>query len=114
MSNNVIINIARDFTQFPGARYITDGKFSGEEFYETILKPKVKSVWDVKDETITIDFDGTYGFASSFISEISIRLVNDFKDKNKIYEKIKFKSEEDPLLIDSLKSNIEEAEVRAS
>lgn len=111
MSNNVIINISKDFTQFPGARYVTDGKFSGEEFYETILKPKVESVWNNQNATITIDFDGTYGFASSFISEIAIRLVNDFKDKKKIYKKIIFKSEEDPLLIDSLKTNIDETDI---
>ncbi len=105
------INIADEFTPFPGARYVTDGKFSGEEFYETILKPKVQSIWKTQNSFLTIDFDGALGFASSFISEISIRLVRDFKDKKKIFEKIKFKSDEDPLLIDSLKANIQEAEI---
>ena len=31
------INIANDFSVFPGGRYRSDGEFSGEEFRDNIL-----------------------------------------------------------------------------
>ena len=33
----ILINICNDFTDTPGARYRSEGDFSGEEFRETIL-----------------------------------------------------------------------------
>jgi hypothetical protein len=33
-----IINIAKDFTETPGARYYADGEFPGEEFRDKFLK----------------------------------------------------------------------------
>ena len=36
----MIINVVEDFTDTPGARYKTQGSFSGEEFRDKILYPK--------------------------------------------------------------------------
>ena len=36
------INIAKDFSPIPGARYPIEGDFSGQEFRQTILAPKLK------------------------------------------------------------------------
>lgn len=105
---NKTISIANDFSTTPGARYRTDGKFSGQEFYEDILKPELDTIWNNPNHFITVDFDGTFGYASSFISEVFLRLSNDFKDKSKIKEKINFKSDEDPLLVDSVLETIDE------
>lgn len=102
------ISVAIDFTMSPGARYRSDGKFSGEEFYEDILKPKVNDAWNDTGKGIFIDFDGTFGYASSFISEVFIRLVKDFPDKKKIKEIFKFKSNEDSFLIEAINHIIEE------
>lgn len=33
----VMINVAKEFTETPGARYKTQGAFSGEEFRDNIL-----------------------------------------------------------------------------
>ncbi len=109
--NVVEINISRDFTLYPGARYISDGEYSGEEFFDSHLKPTLESVWDDPDRTVLIDFDGTFGYASSFISEVFIRTVKYFKDKERINKKLHFKSEDDPLLIESIKKIINNAEV---
>lgn len=106
--NNIRINIAKDFSLYPGARYRTDGKYSGQEFYEDLLKPKFQEVWEDPQKTLLIDFDGTFGYASSFISEVFIRIVQDFKDKNDIKKKLQFKSDDEPLLVDSILKIIDE------
>lgn len=109
--NNVQINIAKDFSIYPGARYRNDGKFSGEEFYEVWLKPKFQEVWEDPQKTLILDLDGTFGYASSFISEVFMRLVRDFKDKENIKKKLQFKSDDEPLLVNSIKRIIDETTV---
>lgn len=59
-----MINIADDFTQFPGGRYKRNGKGSGEEFREKFLVPHLKA-----QERIVIDLDGVSGYPPSFLEE---------------------------------------------
>lgn len=103
------IVIADDFSEFPGARYKTDGPNSGEEFYEEVLKQKFDPVWSSDDRKLTIDFDRTYGFASSFISEVFIRLVKDYPDKKKLVDKLEIVATDDPYLEDSILEEIQKA-----
>ncbi len=103
----IIINIAKDFTVYPGARYRSDGKHSGEQFYEDVLKPKMDKVINDPKTTITINFDGTFGYASSFISEVFLRVAKDYKNKELVLRKLKFISNDDPLLIRSIHQIIE-------
>lgn len=58
------INIARDFSLFPGGRYRTDGEHSGEEFRDEYLIPAL-----AKNEQVQIELDGTRGYGSSFLEE---------------------------------------------
>lgn len=108
-SNIETISIAKDFSIYPGARYKSDGKYSGQEFYENIFKPKLSKIWSDPKKSLLLDFDGTFGYASSFISEIFIRAVKDFKDKELLKKKLKFKSDDEPLLIQSIYGIIAEA-----
>ena len=109
MTSNIIkIKISEDFTKHPGGRFIKDGDNSGEEFYNDFLKPKFEEILKDPEYKLEINFDGTYGYASSFISEVFRRLVIDFKDKSKIYEKLVFVSNDDPLLEEAIKSIIDE------
>lgn len=101
--------ISSQFSDSPGARYKTDGDFSGEEFYEKLLKPQLERVWDQESEIVFIDFDNTFGYASSFISEVFLRVVKDFKDKEKIRRKIEIKSEDDPFLKQAIDQVIDES-----
>ncbi|MBP9811845.1 STAS-like domain-containing protein [Candidatus Gracilibacteria bacterium] len=99
-SVNKSINISKDFTDAPGARFKTDGKFSGEEFYESILKPNFQSILDDESNGILfIDLDDTYGYGPSFLSETFGRLYTDFGGEE-IWKHLKFKSEDNKLLID--------------
>ena len=62
------INVLRDFSDTPGARYESDGKFSAQEFYKKFLDPKFKQAL-LSNSKLFVELDGTYGYAPSFISE---------------------------------------------
>lgn len=61
------IIIHSDFSDSPGARYIKDGPFSGEEFFDNHLLPKFQEAID-NNEKLVIDLDGVWGYPSSFVS----------------------------------------------
>lgn len=58
------INIATQFSRYPAGRYLADGPYSGESFRENWLIPALNS-----EEEVTIEFDGTRGYGSSFLEE---------------------------------------------
>ena len=62
------IDIAKDFSDKLGGRWIKLGPFSGELFYDTILKPKY--LLAIKEnEKLHIYLDGTKGYGSSFLDQ---------------------------------------------
>lgn len=67
-SGTVTLNIARDFSRFPGGRRRVHGKHSGEEFREDWLIPRLRQA-SKQNEVLEIDFDGTLGYGSSFLEE---------------------------------------------
>ena len=97
-----VINIAEDFTDAPGARYYEDGPHSGQEFREKILEPAF-----LENDEIIVILDGTEGYATSFLEESFGGLARKYGVK-KVLSKIKFVSEEDPLLIDEILGYINE------
>ncbi len=52
------LSIARDFSRFPAGRVKADGPRSGQHLRELILR---------QEGDLTIDFDGTMGYGSSFL-----------------------------------------------
>jgi STAS-like domain of unknown function (DUF4325) len=63
-----IINIARDFTRYPGPRHVEDGPKSGEEFREAVLVPKLAEV-ERSGDKLVVTLDGATGYTSSFLDE---------------------------------------------
>ncbi len=57
-----------DFAHSPGGRYIADGPYSGELFRERVLVPKLAEAKN-KGEHLTVELDGTSGYAASFLEE---------------------------------------------
>ena len=103
--NMKLITIATDFTDAPGARYRTDGEKSGQEFYEDHLKIKFEEA--LKDNAIlTIDLDGTWGYPSSFISEVFGRLGKEY-GASIVLKHIHIKSDEDKDLKDLVFTEIQ-------
>jgi len=58
------INLARDFSRFPGGRFRTDGPFSGEQFREDCLVPAL-----AQHTTVIVELDDVAGLPSSFAEE---------------------------------------------
>ena len=58
------ISIAKDFSEFPGGRFIKQGSTSGEAFRERILKPSLE-----KYGKVFVNIDGVEGYGSSFLEE---------------------------------------------
>lgn len=109
MTTNVmkIIRIAKDFSETPGPRAKDEGDFSGDEFLENILRPAY--VQAVKEgSTLTIDLDGTEGYATSFLEATFGGLAREF-DAAEILKVITFKSDDEPFLINEIEGYIADA-----
>lgn len=107
----MIIKIATDFSDAPGARYKEQGEYSGEEFRDEILYPKFLEAIDT-EKKLTVDLDGGYGYGSSFLEESFGGLVRKLrKEKNENYKKvseIKIISNDNLVWIEKIKKYIEE------
>jgi len=75
------INVVKEYTDKPGARYESQGSNSGEKFRDEILYPKFIEAIE-KDETLTVNLDGGYGYDSSFLEETFGGLVRRLKKEN--------------------------------
>jgi len=101
------INIARDFSVSTGARYYTDGKYSGEEFFETILKIKYEEA-SKKKEKLKIVLDGTDGLASSFLNE-AFRKLGDKYGSDNVWNNLILVSNEVPNYIIKIRKALSES-----
>ncbi len=101
------INIAKDFSDTPGGRNTSDGRFSGELFRKEILEPAFKD----GHENITIILDGTFGYPPSFLEESFGGLVRTKKWKKKeILKRLVLVSNEDQSLVNKINKYIESAD----
>lgn len=75
------INVVKEYTDKPGARYESQGSNSGQKFRDTILYPKFIEAIE-KNETLIVDLDGGYGYGSSFLEETFGGLVRRLKKEN--------------------------------
>ncbi len=64
MAQDKMINVAADFSRFPGGRYLGDGPQSGERFRQELLTPALNDA-----SIVTVQLDGTLGYGSSFLEE---------------------------------------------
>lgn len=83
----MIINIAKDYTDEPGARYYIQGPHPGEEFRNKLLYPKFKECYQRK-EKLTVNLDGGFGYGSSFLEESFGGLVRKLKKHNEEYKDV--------------------------
>lgn len=100
------INIAKDFTKSPGARFKTDGPHSGEEFREKYLEEYF--IDEKNNERIRIILDGTDGYGTSFLEEAFGGLARKY-GKERCLRRLEFVSNEESILIDEIKQYIKEA-----
>ena len=98
------INIAQDFSKTPGARNYSDGPFSGQEFYEVLLRKKFTDALH-SGQKLKVILDGTEGYASSFLNEAFSLLGNEFNPKD-VWGNIIIVSNEVPKYITRIKDSI--------
>ena len=102
------IKICDDFSDAPGGRYISEGDFSGELFRESILIQKYKEAIEQKTD-LEIDFDGCYGFGTSFLEEAFGGMVR-VHHEHGMLKKLRFISTEDETIPRNIRKYIEKAE----
>src|ERR1043166_7269636 len=101
------INVAKDYTKTPGARYVADGPFSGEEFRNKFLEPHFAVL--TSTEPLEIILDGTEGFATSFLEEAFGGLARKFGSE-RCLKLLKLVSKEDDLLLVEITDYIKDAD----
>lgn len=104
------IKISTDFSQTPGARHKEEGPYPGDEFRDTILIPRYQDAVE-KNEKLVIDFDGCYGYATSFLEESFGGMVRKIRKKG-VLDSMELVSTEDASLINLIKEYVREAEDR--
>lgn len=93
-------NFIKEFTKYPGPRFIRLGKYSGEEFREEVLRPIFEN-----DQQIDIDGTGVLGFGPSFLDEAFSPLAKEY-GLDVFKEKIKFHSDNDKNLYEKMMSYV--------
>jgi hypothetical protein len=107
--NTLSLNIAAEFSRTPGPRFRSEGKFSGEEFRETILKNRLDRAMK-EGLTLHVDLDGGYGYATSFLEEAFGGLARQRQyDPEVILKTLTIKSDEEPYLIEDIRAYIGKA-----
>ena len=101
------INICRDFSDTPGARFKTEGAFSGEEFRDSILEPTFLEAQS-KKEKLLINLDGSYGYPTSFLEEAFGGLSRKY-GAEAVLNVLSFVSDDEPSLIEEIVGYIRDA-----
>ena len=101
------INICKDFSETPGARYRNEGDFSGEQFREELLEPKFLEAKN-NGEKIIINLDGGYGYTPSFL-EVAFGGLSRKYGSDYVLPVLEFESNDEPSLIDEVLGYIKQA-----
>ncbi|MFI3264776.1 MAG: STAS-like domain-containing protein [Rikenellaceae bacterium] len=98
------IKISKEFSQNLGGRFISLGDFSGEKFYNEILKPKFE---EAKNEGVdlAIDLDGASPYGSSFLDESFGRLKREYGEES-VKSIIKFETKNYPHVVELIEKRI--------
>lgn len=97
----------KNFSKYPGPRYIKLGDFSGEEFRDRVLFPALQ------EGDISVDFDEVYGYGSSFLEESFGGLVRKGVSAEKMLAlKDNLKCDDDPSIVTEVRKYIDEALMR--
>lgn len=77
ITSRIDLNVATEFTLFPGPRKRSEGEFSGEQFLEALLRPRFVAARD-SGTTLHVNLDGAAGYPTSFLEEAFGGLAREF------------------------------------
>jgi hypothetical protein len=100
MENNVLINIATDFSKNLGVRV---GAFSGESFFEEMLEKKYLEA-KKNNCQLVIDLDGASPYGSSFLDQSFGTLFRKYNDD--VISRIVFKTQHFNWIVDYIKQEV--------
>ncbi len=104
----IVIDIPKEFTKTPGWRTYADGPFSGQEFFDKLLKNAfMKS--QQEGVKLKVILDGSDGYTTSFLNEAFRLLGKEFGSKF-VWDNLVIISNEVPKYIDRIKKGIYELE----
>lgn len=101
------LTVLRDFSRTPGPRHISEGDYSGELFLRDVLAPKFQEAF-ARNLTLSVDFDGTAGYATSFLEEAFGGLAREF-GTDEVLRRLEFVTEDEPYLEEDITTYIKEA-----
>ena len=100
---NIVLNIAKDYTRCPGARYESEGDYSGERFRQELLAPRLKEAIEIGVK-LEVILDGSAGYSTSFIEESFGGLIrSDHFTLDEVNDNIIIISDEDPSYEEDIK-----------
>lgn len=104
----IVIDIPRDFTRTPGWRTYEDGPYSGQQFFDELLKDGFAKA---KREGVKLKviLDGSDGYTTSFLNE-SFRLLGKEFGKDFVWNNLVIVSNEVPKYIERIKKGVYELE----
>jgi len=94
------LSIASEYTLTPGPRSESLGPYSGERFLRDLLHPRFKDALD-RGQTLTVDLDGTAGYATSFLEAAFGGLAREF-GRTCVRRSLTLVSNEEPYLLDEI------------
>lgn len=100
----IIIDIPNEFTRTPGWRTYDDGPFSGQQFYDDLLKVRFEDAKS-KDVKLKVILDGSNGYTTSFLNE-AFRLLGGAFGANEVWERLVIVSNEVPKYIERIKKGV--------
>jgi len=96
MVKAMTLKVSQEFTETPGERLRSNGKFSGQEFREDFLEPRFKKARLAAVDLI-VDLDDSQGYASSFLEEAFGGLARKY-GADKVLAAMRIKSVDEPRL----------------
>lgn len=98
--------VAKEFSDHPGARYKTDGEWSGERFLEEFLRERFLKAVKGK-HILLVDVDKMQGCPSSFISG-SFGILSQAYTPAVVFQHLQIKSDDNPIRKERIIQEIEE------
>lgn len=111
------LTVATDFSRTPGVRTLSEGDFSGEVFLSNYLYPRFAEAVR-QGQILTINLDGTAGYATSFLEASFGGLVRGdtaqgipATDLRTAQRHLKLVCTDDPYLLEEINEYMQDAEM---
>ena len=112
--DEIFLNVVEEFTDSPGARYESEGAFSGARFRQELLYPLLSEAL-LYNEVLVVNLDGAYGYGTAFLDESFGGLIrNEMVPMDKIKKHLKIISNEEPGLVVEIENYLNKANEECS